>query len=314
MTELTITANTLQAQSQRLTPDLYTSFTHYIDAKPKTIETYTRAIRQLGRYLSCRGIDQPTRQDLIAFREDLKQEHKPSTVQSYIVAVRQFFKWLAQMGLYPNIAEHLKGATIDKEHKKDYLTTAQARNVLTSIETSTEQGRRDFAILALMITCGLRDIEVHRANIEDLRAVGDSPALYLQGKGKEERTQFVLIPAEVERAIRASLADRAGATGSAPLFISLSNNSRGDRISTRSISGTVKQRLINAGYNSDKLTAHSLRHTAVTLALKNGATIQEAQQFARHSNIATTLIYAHNLDRAKNKCSSAIAGAVFAGA
>ena len=51
------------------------------------------------------------------------------------------------------------------------------------------------------------------------------------------------------------------------------------------------------GLNSDRLTAHSLRHTAITLALKGGATIQEAQALGRHANINTTLIYAHNIDR-----------------
>jgi integrase/recombinase XerD len=50
----------------------------------------------------------------------------------------------------------------------------------------------------------------------------------------------------------------------------------------------------------DTLTAHCLRHTAVTLALQAGATIQEVQAFARHANINTTLIYAHNIDRIRD--------------
>ena len=49
--------------------------------------------------------------------------------------------------------------------------------------------------------------------------------------------------------------------------------------------------------DSSRLTAHSLRHTAVTLALMGGATIQEARLLARHSSINTTLIYAHNINR-----------------
>ena len=54
-------------------------------------------------------------------------------------------------------------------------------------------------------------------------------------------------------------------------------------------------------------TAHSLRHTAVTQALIAGQTLQEVQQFARHSNINTTLIYAHNLENEKNECSGKLA-------
>jgi integrase len=68
---------------------------------------------------------------------------------------------------------------------------------------------------------------------------------------------------------------------------------------------------VAAGYDSSRLTAHSLRHTAVTLSLLGGKSLQEVQQFARHTNIATTQIYAHNLDRAKNNCEEVVAKAIF---
>ena len=301
---------TLQG-GQAVTEDLYTRFINYLDASHKTVQTYSRAVRQFYKWIAERGISQPTRDDVLAYRDALKESHKASTVQNYIIAVRLFFEWTEQEGLYPNIAQHIKGAKLSKDHKKDYLTSSQVKGVLRGIERDTPQGRRDYAIFALMVTGGLRDIEVHRANIEDLRTLGDSTVLYLQGKGREERAEYVKVPAEVETAIRASLADRQDLQGSQPLFISLSNNSKGERISTRSISGSIKGSLIKAGYDSDRLTAHSLRHTAVTLSLLGGNSLQEVQQFARHANIATTQIYAHNLDRAKNKCESTIANAIF---
>lgn len=302
-------ATSLQAQTLR--EEFYKSFLDYLDASPKTIETYSKAIKQFFKYLGELGISQPTREDILAYREALKADHKPSTVQNYIIALRLFFQWLELEELYPDIAKHIKGAKLTREHKKDYLTSSQVKNILKKIDRKTEQGRRDFAIFSLMITGGLRDIEVHRANIEDLRTLGDSTVLYLQGKGREERAEFVKVPPEVERAIRASLADRREPDGSQPLFISLSNNSKGERISTRSISGLIKHYLVKAGYNSDRLTAHSLRHTAVTLSLLGGNNIQEVQQFARHANISTTQIYAHNVDRLKSKCESTIAKAIF---
>ena len=311
MEALAIRETTALQMGQTVTTDLYTRFIEYLDASPKTVQTYSRAVRQFIKYLQDNGIAQPTREDVIAFREELREDHKPTTVQSYIIAVRLFFQWTAQEGLYPNIAQHIKGAKLSKDHKKDYLTSTQVKAVLDGIARDTAQGRRDYAIFTLMVTGGLRDIEVHRANIEDLRTLGDSTVLYLQGKGREERAEYVKVPAEVERAIRASLADRTDTTGRDPLFISLSNNSKGKRVSTRSISGIVKKSLVGAGYDSDRLTAHSLRHTAVTLSLLGGNSLQEVQQFARHANIATTQIYAHNLDRAKNKCESTIASAIF---
>ena len=59
----------------------------------------------------------------------------------------------------------------------------------------------------------------------------------------------------------------------------------------------MKDAMAREGIKSAKLTAHSLRHTAVTFALLGGATIQETQAMARHASINTTMIYAHNLDR-----------------
>ena len=80
----------------------------------------------------------------------------------------------------------------------------------------------------------------------------------------------------------------------------------GQRLSPQGVSRTVKQALMAAGLNSPRLTAHSLRHTAVTLALSGGATLQQVQQFARHRLIETTLRYAHNLEYARNPCSKLV--------
>lgn len=305
------TAQALQT-AQLITGDIFARWVDFLDASPKTVETYTRAIRQFLAFVSMNGITQPTRDDVLAFREELKASgHKPTTVQNYITATRLFFRWTEQEGIYPNIADRVKGAKLDRDHKKDYLTSAQVKDVIGSIDRDSLQGARDYAILTLMVTGGLRDIEVSRADIGDLRTAGDSVVLYVQGKGREEKTEYVKISAPVEKAIRAYLKERGDAEPGEPLFTSMSNNSKGKRLSTRSISGIVKARLQAAGYDSSRLTAHSLRHTAVTLSLLAGKDITEVQQFARHANISTTMIYNHALDRAKNTCADAVAGAIF---
>jgi integrase/recombinase XerC len=291
--------------------ELFARYIAYLDSSPKTVETYTRALRQLFRYFSLNGINQPQREDIIAFRDELKASgHKPTTVQSYITATKIFFSWTEQEGLYPNIAERLKGAKLDRNHKKDYLTSGQVKEVLASVDRSTEQGLRDYAMLFLMITGGLRTIEVARADIGDLRTLGDGTVLFVQGKGREEKTEYIKISAPAEKAIRAYLKARANTADADPLFTSTSHNNSGQRMTTRSISGIAKARLQGAGYDSSRLTAHSLRHTAVTLSLLAGRDLAEVQQFARHANIATTMIYNHALDRAKNGCSDAITQAI----
>lgn len=295
-----------------ITYDTFERFISYLDASPKTIETYTKALRQFFNYIGVHGIRKPQREDVLAFRDDLKASGlKPTTVQNYITATRIFFKWTAQEGLYPNIAEHVKGAKLDKNHKKDYLTSRQAKEVLAGVQTDSEEGLRNYAILSLMITGGLRTIEVSRADVGDLRTVGESTVLYIQGKGREEKTEYIKISAPVEKAIRSYLKARDNVEEWQPLFTSTSNNSKGKRITTRTVSGVVKTALRNAGYDSARLTAHSLRHTAITLALLAGREITEVQQFARHANLNTTMIYNHALDQAKNGCSDAISSAIF---
>lgn len=306
-----VQGNTTVVAPQVITEDLYTRYIAYLDASPKTVQTYTRAIKQFAKWLYANGINQPVREDIISYRDFLKEDHKPSTVQSYITAVRLFFQWTEQEHLYPNIADHIKGAKLDKSHKKDYLTSRQVKRVLEQAREDSVEGLRNYAILALMFTGGLRTVEVSRANIEDLRTAGDNTVLYIQGKGREEKTDYIKLVPEVEDAIRAYLSVRGEKDHKKPLFASLSNNSKGGRLSTRSVSSIVKTAMVNAGYNSETLTAHSTRHTAVTLALLGGQTLQEVQQFARHSNIATTQIYAHNLDREKNQCEATVARAIF---
>lgn len=300
------------AQRQTVTADLYSSFITFLDAKPKTVETYTRALKQFFSWMNDNGITQPGFEDIKAYREELAATHKPATTQMYIFVVRRFFEWTGSEGLYPNVAGKIKGAKLNREPKKDYLTSDQAKAVLQGINRETLQGKRNYAIVALMLTGGLRDIEVSRANVEDLRAAGNNTVLYIQGKGRDERAEYVIIPEQTERAIREYLKERSKADPTEPLFISTSNNSSGQRLTTRSISSICKEAMVAAGYDSDRLTAHSLRHTAVTLALiANGGNIQEAQQFARHANISTTQIYAHNLERQNNRCSRYVADSIF---
>lgn len=297
--------------TQEISRGLMDRFIAYLDVKPKTIETYSKALRQFGNYIADQGITRPQREDIVSFREYLKEDHAPATVQGYLIATRLFFRWTAQEGIYPNIADHVKGVKISKEHKKDYLTARQTKTIITGIDTDGLKGLRDLAIFTLMVTAGLRDIEVQRADIQDLTVAGGDVVLYVQGKGRDQKADFVKVCEEAETAIRDYLTARGTTSKSDPLFASVSNRNAGGRMTTRSISRIVKTRMQAAGYDDDRLTAHSLRHTAATLNLLNGGTVQETQQLLRHENINTTMIYSHNLDRAKNNSEKRVAKAIF---
>ena len=302
---------TNELQSVNLNKELFYRWIDYLDATLKTVETYTRAIRQFNHYLQAHNISQPKREDILAYKEELSKDRKATTVNAYLMAVKQFFKWTDLEGFYPDVTKNIKSKKIEEGFKKDYLTTAQVKKLLHSVDCSSLGGLRDYAILILMITTGLRTIEIVRANVEDLRTVGDFRALFIQGKGKTEKTAYIKITPPVEEAIGAYLKARGSVEGKQPLFTSNSNRDNNSRLTTRSVSRIAKNHLNEAELISDRLTAHSLRHTTATLNLLAGASVEETQQLLRHSNINTTLIYSHALERAKNNSEQRITDFIF---
>lgn len=293
------------AEVQEITDGLRVQFETYVQAKPKTKETYKKALKQFYAWLSVNGIRRPSMQDLIAWRDALAEEKQPSTVNVYLTAVKLFFQFLQDIGAYPNIADRVKRVKVDtKYHKRDALTAEQARDVLEGIDRETLKGKRDFAMVLLMTTAGLRDTEVMAANVEDFRPVRGSMVLFIKGKGYNEgNAEFVKVGRKAERALREYLQARKAKDGEA-LFTSVANRDAGQRMTTRSVSRICKNAMIGAGYESDRLSAHSLRHTAATLALLGGEDIRNVQQQLRHANVNTTLIYAHDLSRDANSCSA----------
>ena len=291
---------------------MYERFISYIDVSEATVKTYSRSLKQFFKYLAEHNVRTPKREDVLNYKQALINKHlAPSTIQTYLIAVRRFFKWTQQEQLYPNIADNVKGVKISKAHKKDYLTSKQVQHVLTTMCKDTTKDKRNYAIVALMVTSGLRTIEVSRADIGDIKTAGNNSVLFIHGKGRTEKDEYIKLSDAVESIIRNYLLERPTATDDSPLFASTSNNNKDARLTTRSISGIVKDALKDAGFNSDRLTAHSLRHSAATLNLLHGGTLEETQQLLRHSNLNTTMIYLHHLEREDNKSEQRISDAIF---
>jgi integrase/recombinase XerC/integrase/recombinase XerD len=269
------------------------------DVKQTSKKTYEKGLTRFMGWIKEGGIGgSPTREDILAFKGYLEVRGlSSSTLSTYLVAVRKFFEWAEGMKLYPNIAKGVKGAKKAKGFRKDPLTVGQARDLLSGVDRATIQGKRDHALLSLLVRTGLRTIEVIRAETGDIRQEGGEAVLWIQGKGRDTKDEFVLLTPETLRPLNEYLQARGKIEDNEPLFTSLSDRNRNQRLTTRTLRDIVKQNLKGIGLDSDRLTAHSLRHTAITLSLMGGATIQEAQGLARHSNINTTLIYAHNINR-----------------
>ena len=267
-----------------------------IDVCEKSRTTYRRALRNFTAWLDPAGVGQATRADIMAYKRHLEDTYSAATTSAYLVAVRGLYAWLAAQGIYPDVAQGIRGARQQAHSSRDALTVEQAR-ALISDEAETVAELRNRAMINLMLRRGLRTIEVARADIGDLRQMGGEAVLYVQGKGHAGKDDFVVLGDEVLRPINAYLATRSDIEDDAPLFAAVGNRNGGGRMTTRSISRIVRDAYRAHGIVSPRITAHSLRHSCVTLALMGGATVQEAQGMARHADISVTLRYAHNLQR-----------------
>lgn len=304
---------TAVATVKPMSVNLVEEWIKFADVSAKSAKNYTKSIRRFFAYLAEKCISAPTADDVYEWKETLKTEGKaPATINHYLTATKLFFKFLNQRGLYSVDISHIKGCKLTSEHKRDALTPDQGKQVLKSFDTTTLAGLRDKAMTALMMCCGLRTIEVSRANIGDLVKTYGRTALYVQGKGRTDRRECVMIPAQVEKMIRDYLVARGVTDVSAPLFAGIGNRNKGGRMTTDTISRIVKAALRANNMNSPRLTAHSLRHSAATAMLLAGVELMKVQQILRHKNINTTMIYAHNLDRIQNHGEDAAASAFVA--
>ena len=323
----------------------FDSFLAFIDRGEKTTQTYITNLRQFVAWLNYEGITQPTRADIITYRDYLLTEHdaiqlapgtaagfeyrtdnagnrykvtcRPNTARAYLRSVCQFFKWAAASGLYPDIAANIHITKTDnRQHRKQALDPAavvkieqtitataqqrieaaaeQGKDTAGRIDRATEQGKRLYALYLLTVTAGLRTIELSRANVKDLELQNGNAFIYVWGKGHTEADTKQPLAPEVYAAIKNYLQSRADKpTGNSPLFTATGNRSGGKRLAARTISQMLKGAMKEAGFDSERLTAHSLRHTAGTAAMIQSNNLFTTQQYMRHADPATTERYLH---------------------
>ena len=272
-------------------------------ASPKTRDAYFDGMKALFSYVRDRGLkfDKLTEEDIFNFKNHLNGSgYKPTTISIYLAGVRSYYRFAASTSKKTkDIAANVKGMKVERNFKKEALRRNEAKELLGSIERKTLQGKRDYAMINLMIRTGLRDIEVVRALVGDIKYPDDETAtLAVHGKGRSGKDDFVVLDEAALSPIREYLiARKALDKDEEPLFASVSKRNYGQPLTVSSLSRIVKDRLRAVGLTGDVFTAHSLRHSAVTYSLLGGATVQEAQAMARHADINTTLLYAHNISR-----------------
>ena len=288
-------AQDIVVSSQRI-DELIDSFIQAQDVKQSSKLLYRRTLKQYLNWVELKAysLSEISRAHILQYKEELIGSGMSSlTVGSYITSVRRFYEWTEANKYYPNVAKGIKTPKRKQQFKKQPLLPEQATALLSYYQS---KALRDYAIISLLLRTGLRTIEVIRANVEDITFKGSQRVLLVHGKGRDEKDNFVLLTEKAYQPIAEYLATRGKANGSEPLFISSSNNSKGERLSTRSISYIAKEGLKAIGLDERSFTAHSLRHTGATNILRSTGDLEQTRLFCRHSNPATTLLYVATLD------------------
>lgn len=282
---------------------LIDKFIAHLDIASISRIAYRNSIKQFFLWFIKNNIYNPDRETILAYKKYLDEKGlKPYTRSAYLVAVRLFFAWTESLKIYPNIANGIRGAKKSvKAHNKNSLTIPHVKSLLEGIDRRDLYGKRDYAIINLLISTGLRLIEVSRADIGDLQPTedGEEALLWIRGKGRDGKEEFVVVTREAVEPIMEYLAARKAKNIQAPLFTSLGNRSYGKRLIINTLSRVIKKHLSNIGLSSSRYTAHSLRHTFGVLCMHSGASLHEVQLAMRHNTPTTTQVYLGDIEQQK---------------
>lgn len=265
------------------------------DVKKSSRDLYRRAVSLFFAWVSSTGrnIATLTAADVLAYKDEhLAGGLSTLTIGGYVNALRRFYTWTESVKIYPNIAASVHAPRRKMEFRKQPLSVAKVGEL---IQYESGQSLRDRAIVNLMVRTGLRCVEVSRANVGDIQFIGcdNTRVLMVQGKGRDEKDNFVVLTDTAAAYIADYLNTRKGLKDSDPLFVCESNHAaNGGRLTTRTISTIAKNGLKAIGLDNKAFTAHSLRHTAGTNVLRAGGSLEQAQMMLRHASPATTEIYA----------------------
>lgn len=312
-----------KTEAPRLIKDFLSYHQNILNHSPRTVEGYYLDLRMFFRFVKISRdlatMDEPfdeipikdvdeglirsvTPSDILDFLDFLSNErtgiHKLKTrdeVNSGLTAVsrarklssiRSFYTYLAKVAhvIEHNPAENMNNPKL-KKSLPHFLHEDECDRLLDVVKGPFEV--RDYCILLLFMSCGLRVSELVGLDLTDL----SEDSIRVHGKGNKDR--IVFITPEVREAIDDYLLVR-GENEIEPghenaLFISRNFC----RISVRGVQKMVEKNLKLAGLDTTRISTHKLRHTAATLMLQNGVDVRTLQDVLGHESLNTTQIYTH---------------------
>jgi integrase/recombinase XerD len=263
---------------------------------PQTIKTYNTEITlfiSFARGEVGKGLGDLTAEDISLYREHLLGTYAPATAAKKLAVLRRFLIFTYMAGATTVNPEALrffaKSPRVRQDSAYNVLTEDELSRMLSAARASNY---RDYVMLAVMASCGLREAEVVGLRIGDLReAAADQVLLRVLGKGDKVRN--VSISPELWRLIQrfVLLTERSFTShpdARKPLFTSRVGKDK--PLTTRSVQNIVKKYVRAAGITK-AISPHSIRHTVGTNMAINEAPLLVIQQFLGHSDPKTTMRY-----------------------
>src|SRR5450755_2557398 len=261
------------------------------DLAESTIDRCQRAaslfLTQLPDELEIGGL---TAADVSAFLARECPRRTGSSAKSLMSKFRPFLRYLYVEGL---VATPLVWAVPAAASQRDRslprgVQPAVVARLLGSCDRRTV-GRRDYAILLVLVRLGLRAGEVGAITLEDVDWRRGEVLIY----GKGNRRDLLPLPVDVGEAVVSYLCRRAA--DQCPAVFVTAQAPRGP-LTREAVSGVVRRACVRAGV--PVIGAHRLRYTAATGMLAGGASLEEIAQVLRHRDVKTTAVYA-TVDRAR---------------
>ena len=298
--------------------ELYLKYLRYEkNLTPNSIRSYTRDIVQLHNFLkNVKKINTVTQLDLAVFRKFLKSidqnNYSNRTILRKYSSLINYFRFLEENELIdiqlsqfinvPRKRERLYTFLSKKEMEilfdsmlaKDYfnngklITSPQNRKKLTSLH------KRNRLIIELLYSTGARVSEIEGIKLKDIDL--KKSEIMVIGKGRKQRMVYInskcycLLEIYLKESRPELSLNKKTGMHSGDLHLLL--NSKGGRLSSRSISEIVRRSVLRAGIKKN-ITPHSIRHSFASHLMQEGAGIREIQELLGHENISTTEIYSH---------------------
>lgn len=259
--------------------------------------------------------------DILAYRDYLRgQNYRDTTIWNKFIALNRFFKHIERENRkFRNPIVFKELSLIFPKKDKGYytvLSVSEAQRLLNQPDRKTEIGRRDYAILVIMLVYGLRANEIaglRHKHLEHDRVKGQQKLWIVDRKGRFQNRPktAIILNGRTLQAFDTWISIVKGygikITGELPIFLPFIYDRvdrklviRRDRLphalSVKSVENIVKRYLKKAKIERDGevLSAHALRHTAFTVLAQEGVPIQDIQKLAGHQDINTTMIYVHS--------------------